>query len=91
MIDWSFDYSPSNGQHIFNILEKKMYVTSHTKNLFGIATGWLTMERKEWRRADHFGFIAKPLKNDDDLLNSMSFEWATPGKTGTCWKGALYK
>lgn len=53
-----------------------------------IAAAHLTEERKSWRRDHPPGFIAKPIKNDnDDSLNIMKWEAGIPGPENTDWAG----
>lgn len=57
----------------------------------GIAAGRLAEERKSWRKDHPFGFIAKPVKNEDGTLNLFQWECAIPGRKDTIWEGGLYK
>ena len=57
----------------------------------GIAQARLSEERKQWRRDHPFGFIAKPMLNNDGTSNLMQWEFAIPGKRATPWEGGLYK
>lgn len=55
-----------------------------------IAAARLTEERKSWRKDHPPGFIAKPVKNEDDSLNIMKWEAGIPGPENTDWAGGVY-
>ena len=57
----------------------------------GIAQARLSEERKHWRKDHPFGYIARPMKNQDGTMNLMLWEFGIPGKKGTPWEGGLYK
>jgi hypothetical protein len=57
----------------------------------GLAQARLSEERKSWRKDHPFGFIARPIKNQDGTLNLMQWEYAIPGKKATPWDGGLYR
>ncbi|CAF0867420.1 unnamed protein product [Adineta ricciae] len=57
----------------------------------GIAIARLTEERRAWRRDHPFGFIARPVKNEDGTFNLLNWECGIPGKVGTSWEGGLFK
>jgi len=56
-----------------------------------IAVTRLAEERKAWRKDHPFGFLARPVRNDDDTYNLQEWECAIPGKAKTSWEGGLYK
>jgi len=55
-----------------------------------IALGRLAEERKAWRKDHPFGFVAKPIKNDDGSLCLTNWECSIPGKKGTIWEGGAF-
>lgn len=55
-----------------------------------IASARLAEERKNWRRDHPPGFIAKPLKNEDDSLNLLKWEAGIPGPDNSDWAGGVY-
>jgi len=55
-----------------------------------IASGRLAEERKAWRKDHPFGFVAKPVKNQDGTLNLNNWECSIPGKKATAWEGGQY-
>lgn len=55
-----------------------------------IAAARLAEERKSWRKDHPPGFIAKPVKNEDDSLNLMKWEAGIPGPENTDWAGGVY-
>ena len=57
----------------------------------GIAQARLSEERKSWRKDHPFGFIARPMKNQDGTMNLMLWEYGIPGKKGTPWEGGMYR
>ena len=50
----------------------------------------LSEERKAWRKNHPLGFIARPMKNSDGLLNLMLWEFPIPSQKNTPWEGGLY-
>jgi ubiquitin-conjugating enzyme E2 I len=54
-----------------------------------IASARLAEERKNWRKDHPTGFIAKPMKNDDDSLNLLRWEAGIPGPENSDWAGRL--
>jgi len=56
-----------------------------------IATNRLTEERKNWRKDHPPGFIARPVKREDNSFDLMKWETGIPGKDGTDWANGVYK
>ncbi|KAI9727105.1 MAG: E2 SUMO-conjugating protein ubc9 [Chrysothrix sp. TS-e1954] len=51
----------------------------------------LQEERKQWRKDHPFGFVAKPIKTPQGLLDLKQWECSVPGKEKTIWEGGLFK
>ncbi|RMJ26014.1 ubiquitin-conjugating enzyme [Aspergillus sp. HF37] len=51
----------------------------------------LTEERKQWRRDPMFGFIAKPRRSAQGVLDVQRWDCGVPGKKGTMWEGGFFK
>jgi len=47
--------------------------------------------RKQWRKDHPFGFFAKPVKNQQGILDLKMWECGVPGKEKTIWEGGLFK
>jgi hypothetical protein len=54
-----------------------------------IASARLAEERKNWRKDHPAGFIAKPMKNEDESLNLLKWEAGIPGPENTDWAGEI--
>ena len=68
-----------------------LLIKSFQNIMSGIAQARLSEERKHWRKDHPFGYIARPMKNQDGTMNLMLWEFGIPGKKGTPWEGGLYK
>ncbi|KOC66115.1 SUMO-conjugating enzyme UBC9 [Habropoda laboriosa] len=75
----------------FSLPDNSMFIFEIGGLMSGIAIARLAEERKAWRKDHPFGFVARPIKNQDGTLNLMSWECAIPGKKSTPWEGGLYK
>jgi len=51
----------------------------------------LNEERKAWRKDHPFGFVARPVKNSQGVLDLKRWECQIPGKKNTIWDGGLFK
>jgi ubiquitin-conjugating enzyme E2 I len=51
----------------------------------------LTPARKAWRKDHPFGFVARPVKNSQGVLDLKRWECQIPGKKNTIWDGGLFK
>jgi len=47
--------------------------------------------RKAWRKDHPFGFVARPVKNSQGVLDLKRWECQIPGKKNTIWDGGLFK
>lgn len=47
--------------------------------------------RKQWRKDHPFGFFAKPVRNQQGVLDLKKWECGVPGKDKTLWEGGLFK
>jgi hypothetical protein len=56
-----------------------------------IASARLAEERKNWRKDHPAGFIAKPMKNEDESLNLLKWEAGIPGPENTDWAGEIIR
>ncbi|KAL1639616.1 sumo-conjugating enzyme ubc9 [Diplodia corticola] len=56
-----------------------------------LATTRLAEERKQWRKDHPFGFVARPMKNAQGVLDLRKWECAIPGKDRTIWEGGVFK
>ncbi|KAL1626058.1 SUMO conjugating enzyme Hus5 [Diplodia seriata] len=56
-----------------------------------LATTRLAEERKQWRKDHPFGFVARPMKNSQGVLDLRKWECAIPGKDRTIWEGGVFK
>jgi ubiquitin-conjugating enzyme E2 I len=50
----------------------------------------LKKERKEWRSDHPFGFVAKPLENNDGTFNMLKWHCEIPGPKDSPWEGGSY-
>lgn len=46
---------------------------------------------KQWRKDHPFGFVARPMKNAQGVLDLRKWECAIPGKDRTIWEGGVFK
>lgn len=51
----------------------------------------LNQERKQWRQDHPFGFVAKPITDDEGNINMLKWICEIPGPKGTVWEGGSYK
>ncbi|KAJ3424010.1 dorsal interacting protein [Anaeramoeba flamelloides] len=51
----------------------------------------LKQERKEWRKTHPYGFVARPTKNENQVLDYFEWDCIVPGKKGTLWEGGKFK
>lgn len=49
------------------------------------------LDRKQWRKDHPFGFVARPVRRPDGVLDLKKWECAVPGKEKTPWDGGLFK
>lgn len=47
--------------------------------------------RKQWRKDHPFGFVAKPAKTSQGVLDLKKWECSIPGKEKTIWEGGLFR
>jgi len=51
----------------------------------------LNEERKQWRKDHPFGFVAKPTRQDNGVIDLRRWECFIPGKEKTIWEGGYFK
>eukprot|EP01060_Flectonema_neradi_P028746 TRINITY_DN38720_c0_g1_i1.p1 TRINITY_DN38720_c0_g1~~TRINITY_DN38720_c0_g1_i1.p1 ORF type:complete len:160 (+),score=23.19 TRINITY_DN38720_c0_g1_i1:34-513(+) len=56
-----------------------------------IAIARLKEERKNWRKDRPFGFVARPVINDNGEADLMEWDAWIPGKEKTIWAGGNYR
>ncbi|RJE24150.1 ubiquitin-conjugating enzyme [Aspergillus sclerotialis] len=47
--------------------------------------------RRQWRRNPIFGFIAKPVRSSQGVLDMKHWDCGIPGKKGTIWENGFFK
>lgn len=50
----------------------------------------LKKERKDWRKDHPFGFVAKPITNNDGSLDMLKWSCEIPGPKGSIWEAGVY-
>lgn len=51
----------------------------------------LKKERKDWRQNHPFGFVAKPINNNDGSANMLKWECEIPGPKDSPWEDGIYR
>jgi hypothetical protein len=57
----------------------------------GTSTAINISHSKQWRRDHPFGFFAKPVRTQQNILDLKKWECGVPGKDKTLWEGGLLK
>lgn len=48
-------------------------------------------ERKQWRKDHPFGFYAKPIRQNNGVIDLKAWDVGIPGREKTIWEGGLFK
>jgi ubiquitin-conjugating enzyme E2 I len=51
----------------------------------------LTSGRKAWRKDHPFGFVARPVRRSDGVVDLKKWDCQVPGKAKTPWDGGVFK
>ena len=51
----------------------------------------LTHTSKQWRKDHPFGFVARPERNAQGVMELKNWNCSIPGKSKTIWEGGLFK
>ena len=51
----------------------------------------LTIVSKQWRKDHPFGFVARPERNPQGVMELKNWNCSIPGKAKTIWEGGLFK